>query len=169
MPAASRVSFPRRSTAVAYATFAARGVRCDPIIVKSIASREGKPIGTQSANCVQVMRPEVADGVNAILSTVMTDGTGRIVRTADRRPQAGKTGTIDSNAAVWFAGYTPDTAGAAMIAIDKRHPWWQHRSRKTLKNIRLPESGTWIDGTGGFTGQHIWKPSMRAAQQAPPD
>ena len=32
--------------------------------------------------------------------------------------QAGKTGTIDSNEAVWFAGYTPDVAGIAMISID---------------------------------------------------
>ena len=49
---------------------------------------------------------------------VMTKGTGRRVLTADGRPQAGKTGTIDSNAAVWFAGYTPQVAGAAMISID---------------------------------------------------
>ena len=48
----------------------------------------------------------------------MTKGTGRRVMTADGRPQAGKTGTIDSNAAVWFVGYTPQVAGAAMISID---------------------------------------------------
>ncbi|HOB04325.1 MAG TPA: transglycosylase domain-containing protein [Propionibacteriaceae bacterium] len=153
------------SMAVAYATFAARGVRCDPIIVKSIASREGKPIGTQSANCVQVMRPEVADGVNAILSTVMTDGTGRIVRTADRRPQAGKTGTIDSNAAVWFAGYTPALAGVTMIAVDKDprfKAFWDARGG-SLKSLTLPGTGWNLQGSGSGDAGEIWKPTMQAA------
>ena len=49
----------------------------------------------------------------------MTNGTGP--GPGDRRsPQAGKTGTIDSNEAVWFAGYTPEIAGVAMISIDNR-------------------------------------------------
>ena len=32
------------------------------------------------------------------------------------QPSAGKTGTIDGNQAVWFIGYTPNLATAAMLA-----------------------------------------------------
>ena len=49
---------------------------------------------------------------------MVTKGTGSRARTVDGRPQAGKTGTINSNEAVWFAGYTPEIAGVAMISID---------------------------------------------------
>ncbi len=77
-----------------------------------------------SANCNRVISADVAAAVNSLLSSVMTKGTGSRVATADRRPQAGKTGTIDSNAAVWFVGYTPQVAGAAMISIDnQRRPF----------------------------------------------
>ncbi len=157
------------SMATAYATLAARGVRCDPIIVKGIVSRDGKPIGTQSANCRQVIRPEVADGVNHILSTVMTEGTGRIVRTSDRRPQAGKTGTIDSNAAVWFAGYTPTLADVTMIAVDKDprfKAFWDSRGG-SLKGLVLP--GTWrLEGSGSGDAGEIWKPTMEMALKTRP-
>ena len=61
---------------------------------------------------------DVANAMNSLLAGVMTQGTGGRARTADGRPQAGKTGTIDSNEAVWFAGYTPEIAGVAMISID---------------------------------------------------
>ncbi len=156
------------SMAVGYATFAARGVRCDPIVVKDITSRDGNPIGTQSANCRQVVRPEVADGVNSILSGVMTDGTGTRVRTADGRPQAGKTGTIDSNAAMWFAGYTPELAGVTMIAIDKDprfKAFWDSRGG-SLKGYALayPDGRRWVlEGSGSGDAGEIWKPAMTAA------
>ncbi len=158
------------SMAVAYATFAARGVRCDPIVVKAITSREGKPIGTQSANCRQVIRPEVADGVNDILSTVMTDGTGRTVRTNDRRPQAGKTGTIEGSAAVWFAGYTPALAAVTMIAVDKDprfKAFWDQR-RGSLSGLSLPGTGWYLSGAGSSDAGEIWKPTMETALKGRP-
>ncbi|HEU5486205.1 MAG TPA: transglycosylase domain-containing protein, partial [Microlunatus sp.] len=106
------------SVAEAYATFASGGIHCDPIIVESITDSTGAQREVPSANCQRVISEDVADAMNSLLSSVMTEGTGRRVLTADGRPQAGKTGTIDSNAAVWFAGYTPQVAGAAMISID---------------------------------------------------
>ena len=78
------------SMAVGYATFAARGVHCDPIIVSSIASRAGQAIATQSANCKQVIRPEVADGVNYVLQNVMAPGGTGNPRSAPRRASAGR-------------------------------------------------------------------------------
>ena len=153
------------SMANAYATFAARGVRCDPIIVSSITSRSGASVATQSGNCKQVIRPEVADGVNYVLQAVMqSGGTGARVRLRDGRPEAGKTGTIDSNAAVWFAGYTPAIAGVAMIAIDKapRYKSYWDAHGGSLKRLTLP-SGYPLEGSGSGDAGDIWKPAMTQA------
>ena len=102
--------------------------------------------------------------MNAMLSTVVTNGTGRRAQTADGRPQAGKTGTIDSNAAVWYVGYTPQIAGAAMISIDRtRKPFASGGSRTGLKGYTVPSTGLYLEGSGsGDAGQEIWKPAMQA-------
>ena len=153
------------SMAVSYATFAARGVHCDPIIVSSIASRDGKAIATQSANCKQVIRPEVADGVNYILQGVMqSGGTGAGVRIRDGRPQAGKTGTTDSHAAVWFNGYTPNIEGVAMVAVDKSPQFasfWAARGG-SLAHLKL-STGWLLNGSGSGDAGDLWTPAMTKA------
>ncbi|MGV8850929.1 MAG: transglycosylase domain-containing protein [Propionibacteriaceae bacterium] len=158
------------SMAVAYATLAARGVRCDPIIVSAITSRSGQAVATQSANCKQVIPPEVADGVSYVLEYVMAPGgTGNRVRLRDGRPQAGKTGTIDSNAAVWFAGYTPNLAGVAMISIDKSPRYTEYWRSKggSLKGVTL-STGLYLEGSGSGDAGDIWTPAMTKATAALP-
>jgi len=71
------------SMAEAYATFANRGVHCNPIILQSVQAKDGTEIEIPSADCKKVIEPEVADGVNHVLSTVMTQGTGTRARMAD--------------------------------------------------------------------------------------
>ncbi|HET9874006.1 MAG TPA: transglycosylase domain-containing protein [Propionibacteriaceae bacterium] len=153
------------SMAEAYATFAARGIHCDPIIVDKIITGDGKELAAPNANCQRVLDKDVADGVNKLLGSVMTRGTGQRAATSDGRPQAGKTGTIDSNEAVWFAGYTPEIAGVAMISIDNQKKPFQKGKpgfrRSGVKNYRLPTSGTFLEGSGsGDAGMKIWKPTM---------
>ena len=87
---------------------------------------------------------------------MVTKGTGARARTSDGRPQAGKTGTIDSNAAVWYVGYTPQVAGAAMISIDT-----ERKSPRSLKGYTVPSSNLYLEGSGsGDAGRRIWKPAM---------
>ena len=74
---------------------------------------EPKPL---DANCNRVMDQDVADGVNKILKSVVNKGTGMRAKVFGEGDIAGKTGTINSNEAVWFAGYTPEIAGVAMIS-----------------------------------------------------
>lgn len=155
------------SMANAYATFAARGKHCDPIIVKSVTTKDGKPLPIADGKCRQVMDEHVADGVNAILRGVMS-GTGARARIPGGYDQAGKTGTIDGQAAVWMAGYTPQMAGAAMIAVDKTNPYWKNR-RKTLGDRRMPYSNTYLSGSSGTdAGAGIYRPAMQAALQGKP-
>ena len=153
------------SVAEAYATFASGGIHCDPIILKSITDGSGARREAPSANCNRVISADVAAAVNSLLSSVMTKGTGTRVATSDRRPQAGKTGTIDSNAAVWFVGYTPQVAGAAMISIDNQRPPFDRsksgRRSNGLKGYPVPSTGRALEGSGsGDAGQEIWKPAM---------
>ena len=155
------------SVAEAYATFASGGIHCDPIIVDTITDSAGRDLEAPSAGCERVISEDVAAAMNSLLSSVMTDGTGARVATADGRPQAGKTGTIDSNAAVWFAGYTPQVAGAAMISVDnQRKPFERgadsYRS-SGLKGYTVPSTGIALEGSGsGDAGQEIWKPAMES-------
>jgi len=144
------------SVANAYATFASGGMHCDPVIVSKITDGSGKERDVPGAGCKRVISSDVASAVDSMLSSVVTNGTGARARTADGRPQAGKTGTIDSNAAVWYVGYTPQIAGAAMISIDT-----EHKSPRSLKGYTVPSSGLYLEGSGsGDAGRRIWKPVM---------
>ena len=95
------------------------GIHCDPIIVSKITTRDGKKLDAAErqlqAGDLQGRgrrREQAARGRD----DQRHRQAGRDPRTV--APQAGKTGTIDSNEAVWFAGYTPEIAGVAMISID---------------------------------------------------
>ncbi len=154
------------SMAEAYATFAARGIHCDPIIIEKVTDRNGKQLDIKKGNCQRVMSEDVADGMNKLLASVVTKGTGARARTADGRPQAGKTGTINSNEAVWYMGYTPEIAGAAMISIDNtRKPFMRKKAgfrRTGVKGYQVPSTNFDLEGSGsGDAGQDIWKPTMQ--------
>ncbi|MBO0810581.1 MAG: transglycosylase domain-containing protein [Microlunatus sp.] len=154
------------SMADAYATFASGGIHCDPIIVSKIVTPAGKRLAAPSANCKRVISADVANAVNKLLQAPVTVGSATAVRLDDHRPMAGKTGTIDSNAAVWFVGYTPEISGAAMISIDTtKRPFNPSKKgyRQGLKDYTVPSTGVWLSGSGGGdAGPHIWKPAITA-------
>ncbi|HWH99435.1 MAG TPA: transglycosylase domain-containing protein [Propionibacteriaceae bacterium] len=153
------------SMAEAYATVAARGIHCKPIIISKISTRTGKNLEPLNADCKQVMDRGAADGVNKILKSVVDKGTGTRAKVFGQGDIAGKTGTINSNEAVWFAGYTPEIAGVAMISIDNtRVPFKkgkQPRRGSGVKGYRVPSTGVYLEGSGsGDAGRRIWKPVM---------
>ncbi|WP_139979234.1 transglycosylase domain-containing protein [Nocardioides litoris] len=103
--------------AEAYATFAARGTHCPSRPVTKIEDANGNPLKEYSSRCEQVMSESTADAVNDILRGVIDNGFASAQRLPV--PAAGKTGTTGGAAgspAVWFNGYTPELATAAMIA-----------------------------------------------------
>lgn len=153
------------SMAQAYATFANRGKRCTPIILETVKNADGKNLEVPSAECKQVIKKEVADGVNFILKSVAKQGTGRPAAVNDGRDEAGKTGTTNNATAVWYAGYTPELAGVAMIAVDKTNSHWKGRSQ-SLTGLRV--AGGYLAGTGGGDAGQIWKAAMRSALRDKP-
>jgi membrane peptidoglycan carboxypeptidase len=101
------------TVANAYAAIGARGKYCKPMAITKITNRDGK-VTNYKPDCKQALDPEVADAASSILSGVFTKGTMRGVGGIGR-PAAGKTGTTDEQSTAWFAGYTPDLAGAVSI------------------------------------------------------
>ncbi|MCB0915656.1 MAG: transglycosylase domain-containing protein [Actinobacteria bacterium] len=100
----------------AYATFANHGVYCAPRAVLSVTDRYGNQTTTE-AQCEERIPRDVADATTAVLTNVV-DGSisGRTgVNMSLGRETTGKTGTSDSNSAVWYAGYTPDLAAAVWV------------------------------------------------------
>ena len=92
--------------ASAYATVAARGKHCDARPVTQILNSDGKVFKNYPKDCQQVIQESSADTINAILRGLMQPGGFGSALALDK-PSAGKTGTINSNMAVWFNGYTP--------------------------------------------------------------
>ncbi len=111
--------------AEAYATFASGGIHCDPVVLEKVTTKAGQEIPLPSDTCKRVIDQKYADAVNDLLVGGVMSGTGKPATIPGGYPQGGKTGTIDDNQAVWFAGSTPEVTGVAMIAIDKTHPYWK--------------------------------------------
>jgi len=103
--------------AEAYATFAGRGLHCASRPVASISDSGGTVVKKYPAKCTQVLPSAVADAVNDILAGVQQPGGFGYQNGINTiQPSAGKTGTTNSQRSVWFVGYTPNLAGASVIA-----------------------------------------------------
>ena len=145
----------------AYATFAARGKYCSPVVITNLMDKTRNPIRTPSIDCRQAIAPEVADGVNRVLSAVMEPGGtgGRL--NFGRWDLAGKTGTIQDNRAVWYAGYAPNLAAAAVVA-DANLPYTNLMYGHTLDGRDIS------DPTGSGTAGPLWKTAMEKALKGMP-
>ncbi|MFB6721195.1 penicillin-binding protein [Kribbella sp. NPDC056345] len=145
----------------AYATFAARGKYCRPLIVLSVRNKANRPLETPKSQCNQALSAGVADGVNKVLSAVMEPGgTGGRLKFG-RWDLAGKTGTIQENKAVWFAGYAPNLAAAAVVA-DANLPYTNLMYGHTLDGRDIS------DPTGSGTAGPLWQTAMQGALKGLP-
>jgi membrane peptidoglycan carboxypeptidase len=142
--------------AEAYATFAARGVHCASTPVLEIRDRNGDVMPTTPTKCNRVLKKAQADAINDVLRGVIEDGGFASAQYLGADHQAaGKTGTVQDVKAVWFVGYTPNLAAAAMIAGANRegHPI-------TLNGQYV--HGAYISGAcGSCTAAPMWGDAMR--------
>jgi membrane peptidoglycan carboxypeptidase len=109
------------SMAAAYATPAANGTYCSPVVLSKIVNDSGKSLPVPSADCHQAIPVRVAQAVNYILQGVLTYPNGTAYGNGLAGYEAaGKTGT--SNVAsgngtpyAAFAGYTTALAGYVSV------------------------------------------------------
>jgi len=105
-----------------YATFANLGVSVEPRFVTKVEDRAGKVVWKPTSPPPQLaLDPRVAFIVRNMMRDVVERGTATSVRRwlPSRIPIAGKTGTTNDNADVWFVGVTPDLVMGAWLGFDK--------------------------------------------------
>ena len=91
------------------------------------------------------------------------NGFGDDAGLALNQESAGKTGTTDHNRAVWFIGYTPNLAAAAMIAGANQLGHWLTLNSQTV-------GGTYITGAhGSTTAGPVWGDAMKGIESLLPD
>jgi len=94
-----------------FATLADNGVYHPPVKIVSITDPDGTVRydykKDPNYDSKRVLTPSVACAVNQILQGVVNQGTGTPARISGRQI-AGKTGTTNDSADLWFTGYTPN-------------------------------------------------------------
>ena len=118
------------SMATGFATFAAEGLKCEPRALESVTAADGRSFEVPAPDCKQVMKKEVAQGVNAATQQVMTKGSGYYLQNG--KPIAGKTGTNDFRSQTWFMGYSTGMVTASWLG---NHVWGNERGSMEGKQI----------------------------------
>jgi penicillin-binding protein 1A len=107
----------------AYVPFANGGVRVTPRLVRRIEAPDGKVLWSAEVERQQVMDPRDAYEMTSMLRTVVDYGSGRALRDYGiTAPIAGKTGTTNSGADVWFIGYSPTLVAGIWFGYDQPRP-----------------------------------------------
>ncbi|GAA0424290.1 carboxypeptidase [Acrocarpospora corrugata] len=147
------------TVATAYAAIGARGKYCAPLAISRVTDRNGAATD-YLPKCRQALDPQVADAAADILSGVFTNGTMSAVGGIGR-DAAGKTGTNDDQSSAWFAGFTPDLAGA--VSIGDPRGAIAHK----LNNVTI--GGRYYGAVFGATVPGpIWRDTMIAALKGVP-
>lgn len=106
----------------AYAAFDNGGVGVDPRFMQRIEDRNGRVVHSAGGGVMRAaMDPRVAFMVRDMMQDAVTRGTATAVRrlVPDHVPVAGKTGTTNDNADVWFVGMTPELVVGVWLGFDK--------------------------------------------------
>jgi 1A family penicillin-binding protein len=107
----------------AYVPFANGGVRVTPRLVRRIEAPDGKVLWSSEVERQQVMDPREAYEMTSMLRSVVDYGSGRAIRDYGiTGPIAGKTGTTNTGADVWFIGYSPTLVAGIWFGYDQPRP-----------------------------------------------
>ena len=151
----------------AYAAFTNGGRRVEPHFIRRIVDRYGRTVWSASPSSAQVIDPAAAFILTSMMRDVVDRGTGTAVRAAGfRGAAAGKTGTTNDAADIWFVGYTPELVGGVWIGLDRRAtivrgasggtlaaPIWGRVMRRVYAD--RPEPEEWQPPSGVSTAQVV--------------
>lgn len=105
----------------AFSAFANLGSRpTAPRFVTKVVDRDGNIVWSQEPEMREVIDPAVAFETVSLMQDVVDRGTAASVRSSYRDPAAGKTGTTNDAADIWFIGFTPNLIGTIWMGFDKR-------------------------------------------------
>jgi penicillin-binding protein 1A len=138
----------------AYTTLAANGVRHTPRLIERVVfpgNRTDRSSGGDES--ARVLDGKVAAQVTKVLAANVQGGTGTAAKLSDR-PVAGKTGTTDSYADAWFAGYVPQLSTVVWVGYPEKE-----RPMRDVHGIQV---------AGGTFPAQIWHTFMTAALAGKP-
>jgi penicillin-binding protein 1A len=168
------------SMAVGYAALANRGEWCAPYPIERIETADGQLLWSHTPLCRQVIDPEVADQVVAILAGPVTAGGTAPIANLGAWPTRGKTGTTNDYVDAWFVGMVRQLATAAWIGYPQSTRFYVDEEaavavcgeqaflnqcpavRQTLSNVTI--AGTrYARVFGGTIPAPMWKTYMAQA------
>jgi penicillin-binding protein 1A len=107
----------------AYAPFGNGGYRVRPRLVTKILAPDGTVLREFENVKLPAMNPQDAYEITSMLRGVVDFGTGRAIRDYGIDvPIAGKTGTTNSGADVWFVGFSPTLVAGVWFGYDTPRP-----------------------------------------------
>jgi penicillin-binding protein 1A len=133
----------------AFTVFPDDGIRIDPHMIRRVTTYDGALLEQAHPNVRDVIEPDVARTMTAMLEDVVQFGTGMPAR-ALGRPAGGKTGTTNDFTDAWFIGFTPQLTAGVWVGFDD-----------TAVSLGKPE-------TGAIAALPIWLEFMRGALAGKP-
>jgi penicillin-binding protein 1A len=103
----------------AFTVFPDDGIRIAPYMIRRVTSYDGALLEEAHPEVHDVVSPEVARTMTAMLEDVIKFGTG-VAGKALGRPAAGKTGTTQDYTDAWFIGYTPQITAGVWVGFDDK-------------------------------------------------
>jgi penicillin-binding protein 1A len=103
----------------AFTVFPNDGIRIDPHMIRRVTSYDGALLEEAHPEVHDVISPEVARTMTAMLEEVIQFGTGMQAKQLGR-PAAGKTGTTQDYTDAWFVGFTPQLTSGVWVGYDDK-------------------------------------------------
>jgi penicillin-binding protein 1A len=103
----------------AFTVFPNDGIRIDPHMIRRVTSYDGALLEEAHPEVHDVVSPEVARTMTAMLEEVIQFGTGIQAKQLGR-PAAGKTGTTQDYTDAWFVGFTPQLTSGVWVGFDDK-------------------------------------------------
>ena len=103
----------------AFTVFPDDGIHIEPHYIRRVTSYDGAVLEEYRPQVTDVMAPDVARTMTAMLEEVVQFGTG--VRAKELgRPSGGKTGTTNDFTDAWYLGFTPQLTGGVWVGNDDK-------------------------------------------------
>ena len=103
----------------AFTVFPNEGIRIDPHMIRRVTSYDGALLEEAHPEVHDVLAPEVAHTMTAMLEEVVQFGTAVKARSIGR-PAGGKTGTTQDFTDAWFIGFTPQITAGVWVGNDDK-------------------------------------------------
>jgi penicillin-binding protein 1A len=133
----------------AFTVFPNDGIRIDPHMIRRVTTYDGALLEQAHPVVHDVIEPDVARTMTAMLEDVVQYGTGMPAR-ALGRPAGGKTGTTNDFTDAWFLGFTPQITAGVWVGYDDKQV-----------SLGKPE-------TGAIAALPIWLEFMQGALDGKP-